>query len=266
MRLNVTVPVSESDGDWQRLIFNIVIAGVEVLIVAVVVTLLYTKRITKPIIQLKEAAEQVDSGNYDLKLDYEKDDEIGILTKTFKKLAGHMKDHINDLSKQVFVDALTRVKNKGAFSQAVEELQEQIDKGGEAVRFAVCVFDCDNLKMINDRFGHDKGDIYLKTASDALCGAFRHSQVYRIGGDEFSIILRGEDYHNMDYLTDRFLQDVDTINASAVNPWDQVQIAMGVSSFDQHGDRSVNDVIRRADNNMYENKRKRKKLQAESRN
>ena len=108
MRLNVTVPVYETEGDWRGLIVNITLVAALVLAVAMVLMMIFTKRIVTPIKQLTEAAEKVDSENYDFTLDYNKDDEIGNLTKTFKRLTVHMKDHISSLNKQVFIDALTR--------------------------------------------------------------------------------------------------------------------------------------------------------------
>ena len=100
MRLNVTVPVSEAEGDWQVLVLNILILAAEVLIAATIFTMFYTKRITRPLEQLTEAANQVDRGNYDFELNYDKDDELGRLINTFKLLSNHTRDHISDLNKR----------------------------------------------------------------------------------------------------------------------------------------------------------------------
>jgi len=127
MRLVVTIPVDETDGDWQTLIREIIIASLEVLLILSLFTMYYTSRITKPLEELTSAAEKVDRGNYDFTLDYCEDDEVGRLTSTFKRLSDHMKDHISDLNKRVYVDALTSVKNKGAFTAAVEGIQSQMD-------------------------------------------------------------------------------------------------------------------------------------------
>ena len=262
MRMNVAAPVSEAEGDWQQLIWNSVIIAVLVLSAASVFTMFYTKRIVKPLKQLTEAAEQVDRGNYEFTLDYDKDDEVGKLTKAFKLLSGHMKDNIISLNQQVYVDALTKVKNKGAFSDAIEKLQMQTDKEGAQMKFAIGVFDCDELKMINDKFGHDKGDVYLQAACRVICRTFRHSPVYRIGGDEFAAILRNEDYQNRETLVKQFEMMVTSINSSTENRWEQVHVSMGIAVFDPLGDSSVNDVVHRADKIMYENKRVRKKPQS----
>ena len=258
MRLNVSVPVKETEGDWQRLIREILIFAGIVLVVSSVFTMFYTRRITKPLEALTEAADQVDRGNYDFSLDYAKDDEVGRLTNTFKRLTGHMKDHISDLNKRVYVDALTSVRNKGAYSTYIEDLQHRLEEENGQMAFAVGVFDCDNLKTINDKYGHEKGDIYLKTASRLICRVFQHSPVFRIGGDEFSVILQNDDLQNRDALIQQFNSSMADLSAAARNQWEQAHIAMGIAVYDPRTDHQVNDVIRRADEIMYDNKRARK--------
>lgn len=258
MRLNVTVPVSETQGEWRGLVLNIALVALVVLVISSLVLLFHTKTITKPLEQLTEAAKQVDEGNYDIDLTYDKDNELGRLTRSFKNLADHVKAHINDLNEQVFVDSLTHVKNKGAFSKAVEELQEQMKNEPGKCEFAIVAFDCDDLKKINDRYGHEKGDEYLKTACGMIGHVYKHSPVFRVGGDEFSVILKDEDYRNMASLKEEFDKTVDEINTHASEPWEEVWISKGVAVYDPNDDSTVIDVIRRADKLMYENKRDRK--------
>ena len=259
MRLNVTVPVSETEGEWERLVGNYLVFAAIVLVAASILTMFYTRRVTRPLVQLTEAAEQIDKGNYDYDLNYDRDDEVGRLTNTFKRLSGHMKDHISDLNKRAYVDALTSVRNKGAYTTYIEDMQKRMDEGGsQEMAFAVGVFDCDNLKRINDRYGHEKGDVYLKTASRLICHVFQHSPVFRIGGDEFSVILQNADYENREVLVEQFKAGMVEISASAKHEWEEAHIAMGIAVYDSQRDRSVNDVIRRADGGMYENKRGRK--------
>ena len=154
------------------------------------------------------------------------------LISTFKRLSSHMKEHISSLNQQVFVDALTNVKNKGAFSDFTDHLQKRIDINEAEVKFAIIMLDCDDLKLINDRYGHEKGDIYLKAASKALCDIFLHSPVFRIGGDEFSVILMNDDYNNREELLKQFKKSVDDINGSVNNQWEQVNISMGVAEYE----------------------------------
>ncbi len=258
MRLNVTVPTSETEGDWQKLVRETMIYAIIVLVASNTLVMLYTRRITKPLEELTEAADQVDRGNYDVDLRYDKDDEVGRLTSTFKRLVGHMKDHVADLNKRAYVDALTHVRNKGAYSAFVEDLQEGLDADEPKAAFAIGMFDCDNLKIINDKYGHEKGDVYLLSACRLICRVFQHSPVFRIGGDEFSVVLQNEDYKNRDTLAQQFSAAMLEHNELAGNEWEQVHVAMGIAVYDAQTDHNVSDVMRRADELMYMNKRIRK--------
>lgn len=260
MRINVCVPIAETEGDWRDLVRQMLLASIVVMAALSTFVLYFTRHITKPLEELTQAAEQLDRGNYDFNLEYEQDDEVGRLTSTFKLLSSHMRSNIEDLNKRVFVDALTSSKNKGAFSNAIEGLQKQLDADDPGLAFAIGVFDCDNLKVINDEYGHEKGDIYLKTACSLICRVFKHSPVFRTGGDEFAVILQREDYDNREDLIALFDTSSAEVNASAMNSWEQVHISKGFALFDPQTDRYVSDTVRRADTEMYANKRQRKGL------
>lgn len=258
MRLNVTVPVSETEGEWQELIWNILSVALGVLLASSLFTMYYTKHITKPLEELTEAAEQVDKGNYNIALDYDRDNEVGRLMNTFKRLTEHMKENISTLNRRAYVDALTAVRNKWAYASYIEDLQACMDSDKEQMKFAVGVFDCDDLKSINDKYGHDKGDIYLQKASHLMCRIFQHSPVFRIGGDEFSVIFQNDAFRDREALLQEFTQAMAEVNASTENPWEQVRVSFGVSVYDPENDGAVIDVVRRADEHMYEHKRNRK--------
>ena len=228
------------------------------LVLSVVMTRLVTVRITKPLKQLTDAAVKTDEGNYDFVLNYNGRDEVGTLTKTFKRMAEHMKEHINDLNKRANVDALTSVRNKGAFTAYVDDMQAKIESSPENVEYAIGIFDCDDLKTVNDMYGHDKGDIYLKTSSRLICRVFQHSPVFRIGGDEFAVVLRNDDFRNREELVEAFESGMKESTLTAANRWEQVHVAMGIAVYDPEQDHSVIDTVRRADKEMYANKRKYK--------
>ena len=263
MRLYVSVPVVEINRSWHNLVSNILAVSLIILSLAGLIVSRFADRLTKPLSDLTEAAKKVEKGDYEFSLNYKKNDEIGILTNTFKQLASHTKDNISNLNKKVYVDALTSVRNKAGYSDAIAKLQAQIDDPKGKLEFAFGVFDCDNLKYINDSFGHDKGDAYLKAASSLICRIFKHSPVYRIGGDEFAVILQNEDYNNREELMKQFREAEAEISSKQANKWDQVNVAMGLAVYDPKTDPSVIDVARRADQKMYENKRFRKEQNSE---
>ena len=164
---------------------------------------------------------------------------------------------VEDLNRQVFVDALTRVRNKGGFDDYISKLQSRKDQG-EIPELAIGVFDCDNLKVINDRYGHDKGNVYLQSSCNLICRVFQHSPVFRIGGDEFAVVLFGGDFEKRDALMREFKEKQEAISASAQNRWEQVSVSAGIAVYDTLRDDSLKDLIRRADQLMYENKHARK--------
>lgn len=165
---------------------------------------------------------------------------------------------VKALNKKVYVDALTSVRNKGAFDDFINELGERADRE-EDISLAIGILDCDDLKTVNDLHGHDKGDEYLKAAARLICRVFKHSPVFRIGGDEFAVILQNDDFLNRDKLTAEFEEAEKEICSSAENLWEQVRVSVGIAVYDKQKDRTLNDTVRRADEMMYANKSAGKK-------
>ena len=161
---------------------------------------------------------------------------------------------VNDLSKRVYVDALTSVKNKGGFNEYAKDLQRGIESG-ESLEFAVVIMDCDNLKTVNDEYGHDKGDEYIRATSRLICSIYEDSPVFRIGGDEFAVVLQNEDYKNRETLSEQFKEKEKEIQSSAKTGWEKIGVSIGMAEYNSQKDTSVNDVVRRADRRMYDNKR-----------
>lgn len=144
------------------------------------------------------------------------------------------------------IDALTGVKNKHAYLDAENRLNRQIAENRQP-EFAIVILDVNDLKKVNDSEGHQAGDQYLRDASKIICDIFKHSPVFRVGGDEFAIIAQGTDYDCIEELTGRLSDH----NKSAFRS-DGITIACGLARFD--GDTCVATVFERADQNMYENK------------
>lgn len=258
MNIVVAVPLSEINESWQNLILQIVLIGASLVVIFVVISILYSRRITKPLAELTKAAEEIDNGNYDVKLDYKDNDEIGVLTSTVNNLIKHLGEYINDLNTLAYADALTAVRNKGAFNVVVDELQKLIDDPNENPEFAIAILDCDNLKDINDAYGHDKGDVYLKNSCHLMCRIFEKSVVYRLGGDEFAVILQNEDYKNRKELEKYFIRKSKEICSFAKEPWEQIRVSIGIAEYDPSIDKTVKEVMVHADHLMYTNKRSRK--------
>lgn len=145
-------------------------------------------------------------------------------------------------------DALTGIKNKRAYVQAETDLDELISNNSQP-EFAVVVCDMNGLKRVNDTQGHKAGDDFIRTACSIICNTFKHSPVFRIGGDEFAVILRGQDYENRASL-------METLHITLCeHKHDGIPVlASGISVFDPDNDMRVQDVFERADTLMYADK------------
>ena len=266
LKLIVTAPVSEINAGWTRLIYNIVTAGILILLLFLIVTGYLMQRLTEPLQRLTAASLRLADGEYDFELEYNGRDEVGILTQTFQKLVDHLQVYISDLNSKAYQDAMTGVRNKGAYSLYVRKLDDAIRSAGtegEPPEFALAMLDCNNLKKINDTYGHEKGDLYLKKACGLICYVFPHSPVFRVGGDEFIVILREESYQQREELLRKFEENARSINERAEHPWESVNIARGVACYEPGRDPDVESVLRRADEAMYDNKRRCKAERAD---
>ncbi len=145
-------------------------------------------------------------------------------------------------------DELTHVKNKTAYHEMEKELQKQIDIGCDP--FEIAVFDINGLKMINDTEGHRAGDQYIRACCTLICRTYQHSPVYRIGGDEFTVVLRGEDYANRERLLADLRKQVEENIRMSEGP----VLASGTAEYRPEEDRFVAEIFTRADGLMYENK------------
>lgn len=160
-------------------------------------------------------------------------------------------DSIRELS---HVDALTHVKNRTAYESRLEEIRRKAEKKGK-LDFGIILFDVNNLKKINDQLGHYAGDEYIKNACKLICIAFKHSPVYRIGGDEFVVILEGKAFEQRDEQLNSFVEEMNSvINNENISPEERVSVAYGMSVYNGAPE-TIDDCIRRADETMYETKK-----------
>lgn len=166
--------------------------------------------------------------------------------------------HARDLSaarKMAVIDPLTGVKNKHAYAEWEERINAAIKEGTQDP-FAVVVCDVNGLKQVNDQFGHKEGDACIKKVCQKICKVFSHSPVFRVGGDEFAVILSGSDYEHRALL-------MESIAAVPEDP-SQAQkgetIAAGIAEYEEGRNHSLLSVFEEADKAMYE----RKQLMKES--
>lgn len=168
-------------------------------------------------------------------------DEIEMMNERIFSLQEKLSKEIQLVRSRAYIDGLTGLNNRAAYEEHVGRLEEEI-RGGTA-DFAIALFDVNSLKEVNDKYGHKKGDEVIRSASFALQNTFREGKLYRIGGDEFLVILE----RSYDELLPKL--------ASLRENQKGFSISAGSAVFDRETDREYRSVFNRADTAMYKDKR-----------
>ncbi len=157
---------------------------------------------------------------------------------------------------RVLTDPLTGVYSKHAYVDVEERIEKQIGNG-TMKEFAIIIFDVNDLKLTNDSFGHDRGDKLICESTELIAEYYKGACIYRVGGDEFAVILEGEGYANKDVVLAAFNERMDA-NIKNGGPL----VAAGMSVFDPERDTTILQVFTRADRDMYARKSRIKDEQA----
>lgn len=160
------------------------------------------------------------------------------------------KHHLMSAERMARRDELTGIKNKNAFTEQSQIIDKKIRKNPSSWEFGVVMCDVNNLKTINDTRGHSFGDEAIQKASQMICEIFKHSPVFRIGGDEFIVLLKDNDYKNREELLALLREESITNKKTRVGP----VVASGLAVYEPGRDKEFSDVFNRADSLMYENK------------
>ena len=180
-------------------------------------------------------------------LEDEKEERKKELEELLLREQKHMAE-IQSARQMAYTDSLTGVKNMHSYFEAEGKLDRRI-AANEVEEFGVIVFDLNDLKIINDTQGHDAGDLYIKAACKLICTTFDHSPVFRIGGDEFVVILEGRDYKNRYELLDGFDRQIEENIKNG-----EVIVSSGLEEYKKGSDDRYQPVFERADKKMYERK------------
>jgi diguanylate cyclase (GGDEF)-like protein len=153
-----------------------------------------------------------------------------------------------------YIDGLTGLNNRTSYMEYLQTLEKKIEDDPNIV-FSVVVFDINQLKIINDDYGHDTGDKLIIAISNDIRDCFGSNKVYRIGGDEFVAILDESDpserISKVKGIMDRKNKESPIFHDSSV----EIGLSIGAATYDSTTDKSYAEVFNRADNAMYADKR-----------
>lgn len=235
-----------------------------------------SRNITKPIRKLEESAvgfighsrrtRDMSALNFDPP-EIKSDNEIKSLSDAVVQMTDDMRDYVSDIisaeekaanmKELANRDALTGIRNKTAYDNKIRKINKKIEEGDTKIGLAI--IDLNYLKKTNDTYGHDRGDILIRKLSETICGVFSSSPVYRIGGDEFAVLLQDGDYDRFDGLAAAFNKKIELMDADdSLEPWEKVSAALGAAFYDETLDDGMESLFRRADNAMYARKKQMK--------
>ena len=261
--------IHETDSLIRGAVMVFMVIVVLILIIAVVAVNQSVASITYPLELLGKDIKIISDGNLDYRATVYRNDEIGDITSGMNEMVDRLnftmhellssQEHADAMSRLATLDSLTGIRNKTAFDRQMKLLEEELSGGMKD--FGFVMLDLNNLKVINDNYGHEKGDIYIKKLSSIICDVFDHSPVFRVGGDEFIVILKNADYQNIESLVRRFKDKIRIASGDrTASPWDRVSAAIGYALYDETLDRGTESVLARADKEMYICKKAMKEL------
>lgn len=179
-------------------------------------------------------------------------DEMEALSEKIHATQQELECYLRYVHAQAYTDSLTRVGNTNAYQEELLRLDEQIRSG--AACFCVVVLDIDNLKTVNDRFGHACGDRIIRGAAQVIADVFSAERTFRIGGDEFLAIPLNMSEEEANAEWEKLQNGVDAFNSSPDHPAAQLAMSMGAAAYRPGVDSCFQEVFVRADEVMYENK------------
>lgn len=157
------------------------------------------------------------------------------------------------LQKMANVDMLTEAMNRNAYENMIKYLDEQEI---ELKSTGVVLFDLDNLKIINDSFGHEKGDEALKLCYQCIRQVFKNEKnCFRIGGDEFAYVYHSDEKEQIPVQLKALEKLLEETGKNLSYP---LKVSAGYACYHPDADIDFKDIVRRSDTMLYRQKRRKK--------
>ncbi|MGN0552146.1 MAG: diguanylate cyclase [Oscillospiraceae bacterium] len=259
MKFFIRVPKNEINEPKNRLIGLLLLHAGVFLLLSVFVFFKWTNRFTRPLLELTEKAQKIAENKLETDLSCRTGDEVEVLSESLAKMVDSLKRNMDYINGLAYIDSLTKIGNSLAYKKKVEDLSKDIAEG--KADFALYVMDLNGLKKVNDTYGHEMGDVLIKNAADIISAAFGNEFSYRIGGDEFAVIIEGKTEGEIKGLLEKLENEMSSFNFGKTEDYRQVHISVGFSIYRSGEDKEFANVFRRADAAMYEDKKRKKAAQ-----
>lgn len=259
----MTLTLSASYADIRQIRYEIAVqilyTGLLLVAVFCLFTYLLVDKIVNPLRLLTDASKKLADGDYSVDPVQSDTYEIQLLSTAFENMAMHLREHEKHQYLLAHTDSMTGLRNTTSYNMWVADFNKEIQN--KNVTFGVIVLDVNDLKEANDQYGHDVGNKLLVTSARIISNVFRRSPVFRIGGDEFLVILRNRDLEEHKNLCKKLDLACAKEYIKADKERIPISIARGFAKYDPAADEQFVDVFNRADDAMYKHKNKMKALQ-----
>ena len=259
-----------------------------ILLISLFISSVISKTITRPLRRLHEGTEEITKGNLDYKVGTPSPDEVGQLSRAFDEMTTNLKksrkeleEYSRNLEKKVEertrdleidiskrkkveekleklarIDSLTGCNNRG---YGFEMLDRQIKLSHRSKSPLLLAFlDIDRFKSINDTFGHDEGDKVLKEVAELFKFTLREIDIIcRMGGDEFLLIFPDNSLKDASLIRERLNKNLIKLNQTIKKSY-KIELSVGLSCYDPDNPLPMDELIRIADEKMYEEKKNKK--------
>ncbi len=156
------------------------------------------------------------------------------------------------------IDSLTGSYNRGVGLTFLDNEIKSIKRNNGF--FSICYIDVNRLKYVNDNFGHFEGDELLVMVCKFIKQGIRSNDILcRLGGDEFLVIFSNSKKEDVEKIIERINLNINIENEKKLKPY-SVSFSYGIFQVEYDNDLSIDEIIKKADAKMYENKQKNKKL------
>ncbi len=254
MILGITIP--ETDIIKPRVemmrVMAVVLAVVTLMVLFVSWRLLM--HVIRPILEMTDASVHIAKGEFNVPITYHSDNEIGALADSIREMSREMQEYVTYIHEQAYTDAMTGVGNKAAYMDYIKLMDRKIHES--MADFAVVVMDINGLKWVNDRLGHEYGDMLIKDVANVVKDVFGDGNVFRIGGDEFIAILEKVTDEEMQEFMKRSVRAFEDFNKKKTRYGTPMAASRGYSVFREGEDQDFRSVFQRADEEMYKDKEK----------
>ncbi|MGN0407370.1 MAG: diguanylate cyclase domain-containing protein [Bacteroides sp.] len=240
MTLAIVAPSSEIDAARNTLIVQCLIILIVVLAFATLLGIRLTRQLTKPLLELTQAAEQIAKGNWNVAIECSSKDEVGVLAQTLKEAIGELNKCISYISHLAYTDNLTGLNNRHYMKQYS---CDYIENGAQDVGVVFC--DLNRLKYTNDHYGHSAGDELICNFVKVLKEAFPDDMCCRMSGDEFVVVV-------VNKSEEEFLNMVKELNI--LNNREEIPLAAIGSTWKAKAE-SIGELLTEAEDAMYRDKK-----------